>query len=163
LQEFKRFVKENPEHIEAREILINRRKDFDAGQLKSLKQTLSAQPDNLVDKFTEKNLRRAYNREFADIISMIRHAATGGELLTTEQRVNKAFMKVKSDRSFNEQQEKWLELIKRHLLENLLMEKEDMDYLPIFTREGASWGKLNKVFNDDLETIIPEINQAIAA
>ena len=60
-------------------------------------------------------------------------------------------------------EEKWLELIKRHLLENLLMEKEDMDYLPIFTREGASWGKLNKVFDDDLETIILEINEAIAA
>ena len=60
-------------------------------------------------------------------------------------------------------EEKWLELIKRHLLENLLMEKEDMDYLPIFTREGASWGKLNKVFDDDLETIILEINEAIVA
>jgi len=45
----------------------------------------------------------------------------------------------------------------------LLMEKEDMDYLPIFTREGASWGKLNKVFDDDLETIIHDINMAIAA
>lgn len=43
------------------------------------------------------------------------------------------------------------------------MEKEDVDYLPIFTREGASWGKLNKVFNDDLETIIQELNQANAA
>jgi len=142
---------------------MNRPKDFDAGQLKFLKETLAAQPDDLVDKFTEKNLRRAYNKELADIISMIRHAATGGELLTIEQRVNKAFMKVTSDRSFNEQQEKWLELIKRHLLENLLMKKEDMDYLPIFTREGASWGKLNKVFDGDLEIIIQEINHAIAA
>ena len=163
LQEFEKFVKENPEHIEALEILMNRPKDFDAGQLKFLKETLAAQPDDLVDKFTEKNLRRAYNKELADIISMIRHAATGGELLTIEQRVNKAFMKVTSDRSFNEQQEKWLELIKRHLLENLLMKKEDMDYLPIFTREGASWGKLNKVFDGDLEIIIQEINHAIAA
>ncbi len=72
-------------------------------------------------------------------------------------------VKVKSDRSFNEQQEKWLELIKRHFIENLLMEKEETDYLPLFTREGASWGKLNKIFNDDLEAIIHEINQAIAA
>jgi type I restriction enzyme R subunit len=163
LQEFARFVKENPEHIEALEILLNRPKDFDTFHLKAMNETLAAQPDDLVDKFTEKNLRRAYNKELADIISMIRHAATGGELLTIEQRVNKAFMKVKSDRSFNEQQEKWLELIKRHLLENLLMEKEDMDYLPIFTREGASWGKLNRVFDGDLEIIIHEINQAIAA
>jgi hypothetical protein len=56
-----------------------------------------------------------------------------------------------------------LELIRRHLTENLLMEKEDIDYLPIFTREGASWGKLNKVFADELEKVISEINTAIAA
>ena len=42
-------------------------------------------------------------------------------------------VKVKSDRSFNEQQEKWLELIKRHFIENLLMEKEETDYLHLIT------------------------------
>jgi type I restriction enzyme R subunit len=72
-------------------------------------------------------------------------------------------VEVKCYRSFNEQQEKWLELIKRHFLENLLMEKEDMVYLPIFTREEASWGKLKKVFDGKLKTIIHEINQAVAA
>ena len=163
IQAFEKFVKENPVHMEALEILLNRPKDFDDAQLKSLRNTLDRQPNDLVDKFTEKNLRRAYNRELADIISIIRHAATGGELLTTEQRVNKALMKVKSDRAFTEEQEKWLALIRTHLIENLLMEKEDVDYLPIFTREGASWGKLNKVFVGELETIIHEINEAIAA
>jgi len=149
-------------HVEALEILLNRPKDFDAAQLKSLRNTLDTKPDDLVDKFTEKNLRRAYNKQLTDIISIIRHAATDGELLTTEQRVNKALMKVKSDRAFTEEQEKWLALIRTHLIENLLMEKEDVDYLPIFTREGSSWGKLNLVFNNELETIIHEINQAIA-
>ena len=72
-------------------------------------------------------------------------------------------MKVKSDRAFTEEQERWLELIRRHLLENLLMEKGDMDYMPIFNREGASWGKLNKIFDGKLEIIIQEINTAIAA
>ena len=94
---------------------------------------------------------------------MIRHAATGGELLTAERRVDKALMKVKSDRAFTEEQEKWLALIRMHLIENLLLEKEDFDFLPIFAREGASWGKLNRVFENDLETIVREINQAVAA
>jgi len=163
IQEFEKFVKENPEHMEALEILLNRPKDFDASQLKDLRKTLDRQPDDLVDKFTQKNLRRAYNKELADIISIIRHAATGGELLTIEQRVNKALMKVKSDRAFTEEQEKWMALIRTHLIENLLMEKEDVEDLPIFTREGTSWGKLNKVFGGELETIIHEINEAIAA
>jgi type I restriction enzyme R subunit len=163
LKEFERFVRENPEHIEALEILLKRPKDFDAGQLKNLRIAMATKPDSLVDKFSEKNLRRAYAKELADIISIIRHAAKGDELLTAEQRVNKAFMRVTSDRRFNEEQEKWLELIRRHLTDNLLMEKEDLDYLPIFTREGGSWGKLNKIFGGELETVISEINSAIAA
>ena len=43
------------------------------------------------------------------------------------------------------------------------MQKEDFDFLPIFSREGASWGKLDRVFAGELETIIREINQAVAA
>ena len=44
------------------------------------------------------------------------------------------------------------------------MEKEDVDTLPIFACEGASWGKLDRVFGGgELETIINEINAAIAA
>lgn len=38
-----------------------------------------------------------------------------------------------------------------------------IETLPIFTREGASWSKLNRVFSGELETIIHEINEAIAA
>jgi len=163
LQEFEGFVKENPEHIEALEILLARPKDFDTGHLKALRAALATNPDFLVDKFTEKNLRRAYHKELADIISIIRHAATGSELLTPEQRVNKAMMKVKSDRAFTEEQQKWLGLIRRHLTQNLLMEKGDIDSMPIFFQEGASWGKLNRVFGGDLETVIHEINAAIAA
>jgi hypothetical protein len=43
------------------------------------------------------------------------------------------------------------------------MEKEDVDSMPIFFQEGASWGKLNKIFEGDLEAVIHEINAAIAA
>ena len=58
---------------------------------------------------------------------------------------------------------KWLELIRRHLTKTLLMEKDDVDYMPIFTREGGTWGKLNKIFGGELDAIIHEINLAIAA
>jgi type I restriction enzyme R subunit len=92
-----------------------------------------------------------------------RHAANGDELLTAERRVDKALMKIKSDRAFTEDQEKWLALIRRNLIENLLLGKEDFDFLPIFIREGASWPKLNKVFDGQLETLIHEINEAMAA
>ncbi|MBM4329940.1 MAG: DEAD/DEAH box helicase [Deltaproteobacteria bacterium] len=163
LQEFERFVRENPRHIEALEILLHRPREFDPKHLKTLREILSTQPDFLDDKFTEKNLRRAYNKELADIISMIRHAVRGDELLNPELRVDRALAKIKSGRSFTEEQEKWLALIRRHLIENLLMEEEDMDSLPIFTREGLSRNKLDKIFNGELRILIQEINEAIAA
>lgn len=43
------------------------------------------------------------------------------------------------------------------------MERDDGDSMPIFFQEGASWVKLDRVFGGDLETIIHEINTAIAA
>ena len=36
-----------------------------------------------------------------------------------------------------------------------------IDYLPIFTREGASWARLNKVFGGELQKVIIEINTAV--
>ena len=161
LKLFEAFVIKNPEQIEAIEVLLNRPKDFHTAELKELREKLSFKPDNLVDKFTERNLRRAYNKDLADIISIIRHAAKGEELLTAETRVNRSIEKIKANRSFSEEQEKWLELIRKHLVDNLLMEKDDFDYLPIFAREGASSKKLDKIFDGKLDKIIDEINEAV--
>lgn len=161
LQLFEKFIKENPEHIEALEILLNRPKDFHTDDLKGLREKLASKPDNLVDKFNERNLRRAYNKELADIISIVRHAAKGEEFLTAETRINKALEKVKAQRKFTPEQEKWLELIRRHLIANLLIEKDDFDVLPIFIREGVSFNRLNKIFKGELDKILIEINEAV--
>jgi len=163
LQLFEKFIRENPEHIEALEILLNRPRDFHTEELKALREKLSTKLDNLADKFNERNLRRAYNKELADIISIIRHAAKGEDFLTAETRVDKALAKVKVNRKFTQEQEKWLELIRRHLVANLLIEKGDFDMLPIFAREGINFSRLNKIFNDQLEQILTEINEAVLA
>lgn len=161
LKLFEKFVRENPEHIEAIEILRNRPKKFRVEDLKELRLKLSTKPDDLVDKFKEQNLRRAYNKELADIISIIKHAVTGEELLTTESRIDKALAKVKANHKFTDAQERWLNLIRRHLITNLLIEKDDIDCLPIFTREGINYRKLDKIFNGKLDKILQEVNEAV--
>lgn len=163
LKLFEKFIRENPEHIEAIEILLNKPKDFHTEELKELRLKLSTKPDYLLDKFKEQNLRRAYNKELADIISIIRHAVKGEELLTAESRIDKALAKVKANHNFTEKQEKWFGLIRRHLIANLLIEKDDIDILPVFTREGLNYKKLNRMFDDELGEILQEINEAVLA
>jgi len=66
LDSFARFVRENPEHIEAIKILLKRPKDWKTEALKELREKLA------LNKFPEKELRKAYrlvyNKALADII-----------------------------------------------------------------------------------------------
>jgi hypothetical protein len=158
---FEEFVRKNPEHIDAIDILLNKPKEFHTDELKALREKLATRPDNLVDKFNERNLRRAYNKELADIISIIRHAAKNDELLTVESRVDRALAKVKAKHQFTEAQGAWLEHIRYHLVTNLLIEKDDIDTLPIFTRQGMNYSKLNRLFDGKLDELLKEINEAV--
>ncbi len=161
LARFEAFVRKNPEHIEAIEILLKRPKDFSTDELAKLRRQLAENPGDLRDKFTERNLKRAYQNELADIISMIRHAAKGEPLLTAETRVNKAFQELKAHHQFTEEQENWLRLIRGHLIQNLLLDKSELDVMPIFTRQGGNFKKLNQVFDGKLEEILKELNEAV--
>ncbi len=160
IKAFEQFVKENHEHIEALEILLNRPRDFHTNELEDLRGKLSVSPNDLDDKFTENNLRDAYNKKLADIISIIKHAALGEDLLTAEARIKRAFHNIRLLHKFTEEQEKWMILIEGHLIKNILMEKEDFD-LMMFTREGGNYSKINKIFNNELDTLIQEINEAV--
>lgn len=158
---FEKFVRENPEHIDAIGILLNRPQDFHTEDLKALREALATKPSDLRDKFNERNLKRAYKNELADIISMIRHAAKGEELTTVELRIEKAMFEIKKNKTFTPEQNQWLDRIAEHLKKNLLLEKDDFDYLPLFVREGVNFKKLDKVFDGKLSELLMEINKAV--
>lgn len=154
---FEGFVKENPDRIEAIRVLLNRPADFRTEHLKELREKLAARPE----RFTEPNLRRAYQNALADIISIVRHAAQGEPLLAAQERVNRAMARVRAGRTFTPEQEGWLELIQAHLVENLVIEKADFSAIP-FSRRGA-WSPANAAFDGRLEELLNRINEAMAA
>jgi type I restriction enzyme R subunit len=152
---FERFVRENPDHIEALSILLNKPAYFHTKELAELRKKLASTPE----KFTEQNLRRAYKNELADIISLIRHAARGDSLLSTEERVNQAMAKVREGRQFTPEQEKWLQYIHDHLLSELVIEEPDFRLIP-FSRHGG-WDKANEVFEGKLAPLLETIDLAM--
>jgi type I restriction enzyme R subunit len=161
---FARFVRENPEHIEAVRIVLERPREWSASALRELRDKLRTNPL----RFTEDNLQRAhavrYKKPLADIISMVKHAANEQvQLLTAAERVDKAFGRVTAGHTFTPEQTKWLERIRDHLRQNLSIEREDFELIPVFTDAGG-WGAIRRAFGESkLDALIHELNEAIAA
>ena len=94
---------------------------------------------------------------------MVKHAAREQEpLLTAEERVTRAFDKLTSGKTFTPAQQAWLDRIRAHLVENLSIDREDFDELPVFARHGG-WTKADQDFGGKLVQFLKDINAAIAA
>jgi type I restriction enzyme R subunit len=157
IQQFERYIKDNPEHIEAISIVLTKPKGWNTEALRELRNSLSKQPE----RFTESNLRRAYKYPLADIISMVKHAAKDEPLLSAKERIDLAIEKVFENKILTAKQEQWLELIRRHLVENLTIEPQDFDEMPIFLNLGGNFKRVNEDFDNKLMTFIQQINTSI--
>jgi len=56
---------------------------------------------------------------------------------------------VRAGKTFTPKQERWLELIRNQLVENLAIEQADFDLIA-FTRVGATWGRVDRDFEGTL-------------
>ncbi|MGD9157439.1 MAG: DEAD/DEAH box helicase family protein [Desulfobacteraceae bacterium] len=161
LDAFARFVRENPEQIEAIRILLDRPREWRTDVLEELRQKL-AQKD-----FSEKTLQRVhqlvYKKALVDIISMVKHGVyEEAPLLNAGERVDMAMARVMEGKTFNKEQQQWLDMIREHMVENLTIEMEDFDNMPVFERQGGR-SRAKKIFGDKLELLIQDINFAVAA
>lgn len=161
LKAFSDFVRSNKEKIEAMKIVLEKPKEWKTSVLKDLRKLL------LQNNFPETDLRKAhkivYQKDLVDIISMIKHAAKEEEpVLSVNERVNRAILKVTKGKSLTSEQHEWIEFIKEHLITNLTIELEDFDDVPIFEQHGGL-KKFKKVFRNNYSELILEINTAIAA
>ena len=161
LNEFCEFVKNNKEQVEAIKLLFDSPKDWNTSALKEINDLLK-QNDFKVETL-QKIYGSVYHKSLVDIISIIKHAVKEDEeLLTSEERVTRAINKLKEEIDFSPEQEKWLELIKNHLIENLTIDKDDFELLPVFTRKGGI-SVAKRIFNGIFDTIISRLNELIAA
>jgi type I restriction enzyme R subunit len=117
--------------------------------------------------FEEENLRKAhkivYHKDAVDIISMVKHAAKETEpLLSPEERVEKAIRMIISGKQLNEEQQKWMGYIGEHLKQNMTIDENDFGNVPALADRGG-FRRFKRVFPEDFEKIIHELNIAIAA
>lgn len=163
LTAFSRFVQENSQQVEAIGILLDRPQGWSTEALVELKAKLATAPDGFTIKTLQKAHQACYNKSLVDIISMVKHAAREQEpLLTAAERVERAFEQITADREFTDGQREWLERIRAHLTENLSIDWEDFDNLPVFARHGG-WTKANRDFQGRLLDLLQQANEVMAA
>jgi len=163
LEAFSRYVRENADQIEAIRIVLDRPQGWSTKALAELKNRLIQAPDGFTVESLQKAHQVCYKKSLVDIISMVKHAARKQEpLLTAEERVDRAFQQITADRQFTGAQQQWLERIRAHLIENLSIDPEDFDDLPVFARHGG-WAKADRDFDGELMEVLTTVNGAVAA
>jgi type I restriction enzyme R subunit len=163
LQLFIRFIQENSEQVEALSILLSHPGKWNGEILRQLREALTNAPEH----FTEANLQRAYqvaqHKALADIISMVKRAALDtSPLMTAEERVNQAVGKVIGRRELTPDQSRWMDLIRRHLVANLSIDREDFEIVPVLSDRGG-WVPANTAFDGQLAELLAELNKELVA
>jgi len=151
------YVHENPEHVEAIRILLERPRDWSTDALDELRRSLARQPE----EFNDADLRRAYHYALADIISMVHHADHADPLMSADERVDAALLRLLGDRNLTDAQQKWLGLIRRHLVANLAIARDDFELIE-FEQAGGTWNRVDRDFDGSLADLLVALNEAVA-
>lgn len=158
---FSKFVNENKIKIDALSILFSNPRKWNLKAIEEIRQAMKQ------NSFDEKQVQKAHelsgHKSMADIISIIKNAENeSNQLLTAEERVNQVIESLIRGHTFNPEQLQWLGYIKEHLIINLAIEKDNFDLVPILENHGGL-SKVRKIFGNELEKIIEEINFKLAA
>ncbi len=157
LDAFAEYIKTNRNEIAALNILCTRPKELTREGLKSLRLTLDR------EGFTTQQLNTAVsqmtNEEIAaDMISLIRRYAIGSALISHEARIRRAVDKLKKAHNFSKQELSWIARMEKYLMEESVLNVTVFDEHGRFQAQGG-FAKINKVFGNQLESIILELNE----
>jgi type I restriction enzyme R subunit len=157
LTSFEQFIKENVNKVAAINIVVNKPKELTREALKELKMILDEKG------FNRRTLQEAWkatkNQDIAaDIISYIRTMALGSSLLSHEERIQKAMEKVRDLHPWNATQKKWLNRFEDRLVTESILSKQELNQGD-FKSKGGGFERLNKIFEDELESILDTLNE----
>jgi type I restriction enzyme R subunit len=190
VQSFEQFINDHKDEITALQVLYSKpykhRLTFEA--VKELADAIEKPPY----LWNESQLWNAYaalekskvkgasaKRILTDLVSLVRFAIhQDNELIPFPERVNANFKAWLAQQQqilpspasgrgaggegrFTPEQLSWLEMIRDHIAANLSIEPGDFEYAP-FSQQGGL-GKVHQLFGDKLNTIIEELNEALAA
>lgn len=155
LESFTEFINNNRNEIAALNIVCTKPSSLTRNDLKELRLILDTQG------FNKNNLNTAYKEVtntdiVADIIAHIRTSALGENLVSHQARIANAVTTLKTAHNWNQIQLKWLDKIEAQLQKESIITLDDLNKPPFSVDGGLR--KLDKVFKNETEQIIKELN-----
>jgi len=174
---FRKFIEKHKDEITALQVLYSRpyraRLTFD--EVKELASAIARPPYRL----TATQVWQAYEtlerskvhgsgiRMLTDIVALVRFAlGTESELVPTADRVKQRFSEWierqnEAGRSFTPEQTSWLERIRDHVGTSIGISVADFDLTPFAEHGGL--GRAYQIFGPELQPLLEELNEALAA
>jgi type I restriction enzyme R subunit len=178
VKSFESYLSEHKDEIDALQFFYSmpHKKRLRFEDIQALAHAISSPPHS----WTPEKLWRAYEtlekskvrgasaqRLLTDIVSLVRFALhQDGELVPHADRVRERFQswlaqQANKGRTFSDEQVQWLGMMRDHIATSLEIDMDSFDLTP-FTNEGGL-ARASRVFGKDLNGIVQELNEALAA
>lgn len=175
--EFQAYIQEHKDEITALKIFYNephRRRDLTSKMVKELLTNIKANKPRLAPSIVweayrqlEETNPQSPKSEIIALVSILRRLTgldsklTGYDLTIDKNFQKWVFAKQAGSLKYSAEQMEWLRLIKEHMSASLHVEIDDLDYTPFDAKGGR--GKMWQLFGEEMEIIIDELNEALAA
>ena len=179
LADFRQFIEDNKDEIEALQILYSR--PYRAGlryrHVKQLAEELKKPPLSLYDPVNRlwsmytavepQSVTGSGGNALVDLVAIIKHAITPEQPLEpVAETVEARYREWRTEKEatgfmFTPEQGLWLDAIRDHIANALSIEQDDFQEVP-FSQMGGL-GKAYQVFGDQLTVVLNEMNERLAA
>jgi type I restriction enzyme R subunit len=177
VNDFRAYLEANKDELTALGIFYNqpyRRREVTYAMLKEVMEKLRLEKPHFAPlrvwqayEQLEKVNGNSPKKELTALVSLIRRITEIDPVLTAyDQTVNRnfqewVFKKQAGTLKFNEDQMNWLRMIKDYVATSFHLEIDDLDYTPFDALGGR--GRMYQLFGDEMNMVISELNEALAA
>ncbi|HVA99758.1 MAG TPA: type I restriction-modification enzyme R subunit C-terminal domain-containing protein, partial [Acidimicrobiales bacterium] len=83
-------------------------------------------------------------------------------LYTAQERIDHSLSAIAPTHPLTDEQAKWLDHIRQHLVANLSIDRQDFEDMPVLANRGG-WGRANRDFDGKLAGLLNDLNREVAA
>jgi len=177
VKDFSQYIEANKDEIMALSIFYGqpyRRRELTFKMIKELMEKLKFEKPLLAPHYVweayaqlEDVKGNSPKNDLVALVSLVRRVTGIDKQLTPYDKTvdknfqNWVFGKQAGSLKFSEKQMNWLRMLKEHIATSFHVQIDDLDYTP-FDAEGGR-GKMYQLFGDEMNHIIEEMNEALAA